>query len=223
MRRSIFLTLAAALLAAGPAIAQEDQGDVSQEERAAAERREGEPRPGENLIDRIRRASRLPRAADEAREAGVPEEEVQEVLSTGKRRAVPAGDVETVLEEEAQASRRDERTGEFGGLVRQKMEEGLRGHELIEAVRQERAARRAGRPRGEDPARERAESPGTPRQRQRQDTGPAGHDRTGDHVIDRYVADERADDEFVDDRPGDAKKRGGASGQRGKGGRKEDR
>ena len=227
MKRSIFLTLVATLLVAGPAYSQEEQEDTSGEGQTATERREGERQAGEGLIDRIRRAARLPEAADEAREAGVPEEEVQEVLSTGKRRRVPAGDVDTVLRDETRVVREEGRTGESDGLIKRKMEEGLRGRELIEAVRQERTARREGRAEAGDRTGARRDTQRTGRERRRPDSDHVGHDHAqGDDHAHDLAADEHVDDASVDSRRDDMKRRGKKlekGTKERKNGRKEDR
>lgn len=111
---------------------------------AAQEEKPERTKDKEDLIERIRQAVKLPEAAEEAREAGVEEEEVKEVLEKGKEKKVPAGDMGVVLTEETRAVKEHGNIDNFGGFVNEKLDQGLRGQELADAIRQEHAARGKG-------------------------------------------------------------------------------
>ena len=131
------ITCCLLLLLGMPAIGQEtsESTEVEQKEKIVKER----------MIERLRRAAKLPGTAEQAREAGVPEEEVKEVLEKGKTSKVPASDMQEVLEQETRSAREHGPIDNFGTFVQQKLDEGLRGRELADAIHREHAARGKGK------------------------------------------------------------------------------
>lgn len=140
------MILAIPLLFVGlPLRAQEDGGkarEVVDEENAGQTYGEATP---EDEKERILRAIELPQAAEQAREEGVPPEQVKDVLEAARRRKLPAGETEAIMTEETKAVRDKGQIDDFGSFVKSKLDEGLRGRELSEAIRAEHAARGKGR------------------------------------------------------------------------------
>lgn len=87
----------------------------------------------------------LPRAAEILREQGVPEEEVREVVTGAREQGVPPAEATDVLEETAQAVEENGPVENFGAFVQARLQDGLRGRELAQAIRAEHAARGIGR------------------------------------------------------------------------------
>ncbi len=137
------LILLAILALALPAYGQLSE-TRNPEETAEASGETREPSAIERLRERIRRAARLPEAAGEARDAGIPEEEVEKVLTEARRRRIPAEEVETVLVESAASARENGPVDNFGAFVQSQLDQGLRGRELAEAIHREHAARGKG-------------------------------------------------------------------------------
>jgi len=98
----------------------------------------------ERLKERIRQAGRLPEAAGEARDAGIPYEDVEKVITEARRRRMPPAEVETVLLESAASARENGPVDNFGAFVQSQMDQGLRGRELADAIHREHAARGKG-------------------------------------------------------------------------------
>ncbi len=92
------------------------------------------------------RALRLPTIIQEARRAGVPDSAVRVVIEDFRRRGVPAGDAEPAVREELEAVRAGAPREGFGEFVRAQLDRGVRGRELAEEIRAERARRGIGRP-----------------------------------------------------------------------------
>jgi hypothetical protein len=149
MRRMCFMTVL--LVAAAAQVA-----------RAQEQRREA-PRPviDSATIAEIRRILRLPQTTERARQAGVPDSQVRDVLRRTRERGVPAEDAQRTIEQETEAVERGGDRGEFGKFVQSQIDAGLRGRELSEAIRAEHARRGIGKPKGEgagaQPGRGRAE------------------------------------------------------------------
>jgi hypothetical protein len=125
-----------------PLRAQEEGG--GKVEKAVEEQGSGE----ETEMGKLLRAIRLPEAAEQARREGVPAAEVKEVLEAARSRNLPAGDTETIMVEETRAVREKGQIDDFGSFVRSKLDEGLRGRELSDAIRAEHAARGKGKGQG---------------------------------------------------------------------------
>jgi hypothetical protein len=138
--KKIFVLLVVLALAV-PALAQVTQTrppeETAGEAEAAATR---EPTVLERLKERIRKASRLPEAAGDARDAGIPDEEVEKVITEARRRRMPPAEVEAVLVESAASARENGPVDNFGAFVQSQLDQGLRGRELAEAIHREHAA-----------------------------------------------------------------------------------
>jgi hypothetical protein len=139
MKKILILLVMLAL--AVPAWAQATETRNPEEAAGEAEATETrEPTALERLKERIRKAARLPEAAGDAREAGIPEEEVEKVITEARRRRMPPAEVETVLVESAQSARENGPVDNFGAFVQSQLDQGLRGRELAEAIHREHAA-----------------------------------------------------------------------------------
>jgi hypothetical protein len=96
-------------------------------------------------------ALRLPTLLTEARQAGVTEVVVREVLEEFRRRGLPADEAARVIREEVDAVHAGAPRNNFGGFVRLQLDAGLRGRALADAIRAEHRARGIGRPEGREP------------------------------------------------------------------------
>ncbi|MCG6954946.1 MAG: hypothetical protein LJF04_03065 [Gemmatimonadetes bacterium] len=96
-------------------------------------------------------AIRLPALVTEARQAGVTETVVREVLDGLRGRGLTADEAAMVVSEEIDAVKAGEPKDNFGGFVRQQLDAGLRGRALAQAIRAEHRARGIGRPGGHKP------------------------------------------------------------------------
>lgn len=137
MRRTC-MTIAL-LIAAGGQLAR------AQEQRRPAPK----PAPDSTAIDQIQRILHLPQTIERARQAGVPDSQVREVLRRTRERGVPAEDAQRAIEMETEAVGRGEKAGDFGKFVQSQIDAGLRGRDLSAAIRAEHARRGIGRPKGE--------------------------------------------------------------------------
>jgi hypothetical protein len=100
-------------------------------------------------IEQIQRILHLPQTIERARQAGVPDSQVREVLRRTRERGVPAEDAQRAIEMETEAVERGEKAGDFGKFVQSQIDAGLRGRDLSDAIRAEHARRGIGGPRGE--------------------------------------------------------------------------
>jgi len=141
MKKILVLAMIVAFF--GPGLRAQDEGGGKVEE-AVEEQGSGD----ETEIGKLLRAIRLPEAAEEARREGVPAGDVKEVLEAARRRNVPAGDTKTIMVEEIRAVKEKGQIDGFGSFVRSKLDEGLRGRELSEAIHAEHAARGMGKGKG---------------------------------------------------------------------------
>jgi len=104
----------------------------------------------EAIRERIRRAVRLPRTAEDSREEGVSDERVRDTLKTARDRQIPAGDVQEILEAENEAIRAGGDKNNFGAAVQRAKDSGLRGRELAAAIHAEQIARGMKKPKTRD-------------------------------------------------------------------------
>ena len=95
---------------------------------------QAEPRPD------LGRAIELPAAAERLRERGVPAAEVATAVNAAKDHGLTAGEATDVLE----AGAKGEKLDNFGRFVNDKLDEGLRGRELAEAIHEEQERRGKG-------------------------------------------------------------------------------
>jgi hypothetical protein len=96
-------------------------------------------------------AIRLPALVAEARQIGVTETVVRELLDGLRGRGLTADEAAMVVSEEVDAVNAGEPKDNFGGFVHQQLDAGLRGRALAQAIRAEHKARGIGRPGGHKP------------------------------------------------------------------------
>jgi hypothetical protein len=121
------------------------------ETKTDAEAPEGEAKSGFSAVfERMRRAAGLPRAAEDAREAGVEEEQVREVIRVARERRIPADETREILEVETEEVRQGGDPRNFGAVVQELKASGLRGRELAEAIHAEQIARGMKKPKHRD-------------------------------------------------------------------------
>jgi hypothetical protein len=132
---------------------------------AAAQEADAEEGDRERLRDRLRRAVQLPRRTEEAREAGVPEERVREILRTGREREIRPDEMEEILEVENRRIREGGPVDNFGAAVQQMKASGLRGRALAEAIHAEQIARGMKKPKGVPPGQAKQKQPGEPQEK----------------------------------------------------------
>jgi hypothetical protein len=97
-------------------------------------------------LDKILTAALLPVSAAEARDAGVPDAQVRDILGVLRRTRLSADDAWRVLDEEVRVVREGGPKDNFGAFVQTQLDAGLRGRELAEAIREEHRRQGIGRP-----------------------------------------------------------------------------
>ncbi|MCB9687985.1 MAG: hypothetical protein H6735_23295 [Alphaproteobacteria bacterium] len=90
------------------------------------------------------RAIDLPARAQAVRDAGVPAEEVRTALHAAKGKGLGADEAADLLEAEEEEAR-DGKIDNFGSFVQEKLDEGLRGRELADAIHEEHARQGKGK------------------------------------------------------------------------------
>jgi hypothetical protein len=135
--------------------AAESAGSEAPDAATEAEATEQQSKSGFSAIfERMRRASRLPRTAEDAREAGVEEEQVRDVIRVARERRIPADRTQEILEIETEEVRLGSDPRNFGAVVQELKAGGLRGRELAEAIHEEQIARGMKKPEhGDQPPR----------------------------------------------------------------------
>jgi len=133
MKRLVLSGLCALLLGV-PALAQTDGATAAQIDAEVKSARE-----------RLMRAIRLPETSQEARRAGVPEEDLRNALRAGRERRLPADEMDVILTDEVDAVRENGPIDNFGAFVQARLAEGLRGRDLAAAIRAEHAAHGKGK------------------------------------------------------------------------------
>jgi DNA-binding transcriptional MocR family regulator len=158
MHRRLLLLALIAIVAIGMVAAQERSADpregktAERERPAETEEPREEARSGlETILERLRRASRLPRTAEDAREEGVDRERVREAIRTARERGVTAAETQEILETEVEEVRRTGNPDNFGAAVQELKQSGLRGRELAEAIHAEQVARGMKKPKKKHP------------------------------------------------------------------------
>jgi hypothetical protein len=102
--------------------------------------------PASTVRDRIRAALELPSIVDSIRRrGGIPEEEVRVVVDEARRKNIPANETRDVLKEADNAIRDHGPVDNFGAFVKARLDAGLRGRALAQAIRQEHARRGIGK------------------------------------------------------------------------------
>ena len=100
---------------------------------------------GESRLQSILQAIRLPKATQEARALGVPDDDIRGILDQARRQQVPPSALTEVLEGECESIREHGPIDNFGAFVQGKLDQGLRGRDLSAAIRAEHAARGKGK------------------------------------------------------------------------------
>ncbi|MDP2957696.1 MAG: hypothetical protein Q8N53_14820 [Longimicrobiales bacterium] len=91
-------------------------------------------------------ALRLPALVTEARQVGITEVVVREVLNGLRSRGLSADEAALVVREEVDAVRAGGPKDNFGGFVQRQLDAGLRGRALADAIRAEHRSRGIGHP-----------------------------------------------------------------------------
>jgi|GEM_PF-6015785 len=119
----IVLIIAAALLLAAP------PGSFAQEETDTG--------PDTTLGVWIQKAAELITASNEAREAGIPAEDVAQVLEISRDQGFSPEETQEVLVVSTEAVEESGPVDNFGAFVQARLAEGLRGQELAAAIHEE--------------------------------------------------------------------------------------
>ncbi|MCK9995047.1 MAG: hypothetical protein KAH56_02070 [Candidatus Krumholzibacteria bacterium] len=164
---------------------------------------EAETDKNTSSMERIRKAAELIKTSNEAREAGIPEEEVTEVLEGARKRGLSTEETQEVLAESTAAIEESGPIDNFGAFVQAKLDEGLRGRELAAAIHEEHRQQGKGKGHGKHEMKEEKHK---------------GHkgDKKGRHVEGDQDHDGDEDEEDHDDDQGEGH---GKSGKKGKGGK----
>ena len=93
----------------------------------------------------ILRALQLPELVTEARQAGVTDAMVREVLDGLRRRHLPADEAARVVRAEVDAVHAGAPTDTFGAFVQRQLDAGYQGRALADVIRDEHRARGIGR------------------------------------------------------------------------------
>jgi hypothetical protein len=93
----------------------------------------------------ILEAIKLPQAADEAREEGVPEKDVRVAIEEAFKRGVPAAETKEVMVQSTRSVRENGPIDNFGAFVQSQLDKGLRGRDLAAAIHAEHARRGIGK------------------------------------------------------------------------------
>src|SRR5688572_21405597 len=123
MKTCIWILVLATALTAAPAAAQESSGALAS----------------------VLQALLLPRTIQESRTLGVPDSDIRAILDRARERRVRAADVNELFEHENRAIREHGPVDNFGAFVQRRLDEGLRGRDLAEAIRAEHAAHGKGK------------------------------------------------------------------------------
>jgi hypothetical protein len=105
---------------------------------------------GPSLLERLQKAAELIKTSEDAREAGIPEEDVAEVLKEAHERGLSPEETEAVLAESTEAVKESGPVDNFGAFVQSKLDEGLRGQELAAAIHEEHRLHGKGKGHGKD-------------------------------------------------------------------------
>lgn len=117
---------------ASPAIAQDT---ATGEARTAVE----------PTVRGILEAILLPGLTQEARRAGIPEEDIAIVLDTSREQQLPPVQRREIFQSVTEIAREEGPIDNFGAFVQARLAEGLRGRALAEAIREEHRLRGKGK------------------------------------------------------------------------------
>lgn len=96
-------------------------------------------------MESLLQSLRLPKAAQEARTLGVPEQDLRGIFDMARAKQLPAGSITEVIEVGNTSIREHGPVDNFGAFVQARLDEGLRGRELAAAIRAEHAAHGKGK------------------------------------------------------------------------------
>ena len=176
----------------------------------------------ESLLTKIQKAAELIKTSREAREAGIPEEDVKDVLEGARERGLSAEETEAVLAESTAAVEESGPVDNFGAFVQARLDEGLRGQDLAAAIHEEHRQRGKGKGHGKSKMKENGRKGGpkdkgnrpekADRDDDEEDVRVEGEDHGHDHDHDQ-VEDQDKDESKDTDRPagrgkGDTKRKG---------------
>jgi hypothetical protein len=145
MRTFTLIPMLVALILAAIAAAQAPDIAVRDTLEAKAE-------AGLAQIEEMLKVITLPGRAEEAREAGVPEEDVRVILEESAERGLPPAETEVILQETTTAVRENGPVDNFGAFVQARLAEGLRGRDLAAAIHEEHRLRGKGMGHGKERA-----------------------------------------------------------------------
>ncbi len=164
------------------------------------------------LLERIQKTAELIETSQEAREAGIPDDEVAEVLQGARERGLSPTETEAVLAESTASVEESGPVDNFGAFVQAQLDEGLRGQELAEAIHAEHKAHGKGKGHGKHKGKK--EHPQGHKKDHEGRHSEGDHDDDEDHDDDH---DDDGDDDPDDDDDDQDEKGHGKSGQKGKG------
>lgn len=96
----------------------------------------------------LAQAIQLPARADGLRDAGVAKGDVEKALHAARDKGLPADEAEMIFDEAEKQAKEKGPVDNFGAFVQERLDEGLRGKELAQAIREEHA--RQGKGKGPD-------------------------------------------------------------------------
>ena len=145
-----------------------------------------------SLSEKIQKATELIKTSREAREAGIPEEEVAEVLEGARERGLSPEETEEVLAESTAAIDESGPVDNYGAFVQAKLDEGLRGKELAAAIHEEHRKHGKGKGHGKHKK----------EKHKGDDKDQEGRQENGDHDHEDHDDDGDDDDEDNDEHEG---------------------
>ena len=167
-------------------------------------------------LERLQKLAELITTSEDARQAGIPEEEVAEALEGARERGLSADEAEAVLAESTAAVNESGPVDNFGAFVQSKLDEGLRGKELADAIHEEHRRHGKGKGHGKHKVKkEKHEGDKPDHQGRHSDGDHDDDDAEDDHGED---PDRDHDDDHDDDDDDDDRGKGhGKSGKKDKG------
>ena len=95
-------------------------------------------------VDEILRVIGLPTIAEEARRAGLPDEDVRIILDEAQKQDLPPSATEAILQNGRDAALESGPVDNFGAFVQARLRDGLRGQDLAAAIHSEHKMRGKG-------------------------------------------------------------------------------
>ena len=170
-------------------------------------------------LEELQKLAELIKTSEDAREAGIPEEDVAEVLEDARERGLSADETDAVLAESTEAVKESGTVDNFGVFVQSKLDEGLRGKELADAIHEEHRTHGKGKGHDKHKTKKGKDQGDLPdhegRHADQDDVGDQegdhkGHSHEGhNHDKDQGDGDDKDDDDKDDDRgKGNKKEKG---------------